>query len=392
MQWDPVLLDSINEPGKLLTRTEVEAKGEKSERWLQELVFRRPELLPVSFFDEDFSPLIPLGMEIGVPAGSIDNLYVSPTGRITIVETKLWKNPEKHRTVLAQIINYARDLAQWDYDQLNEAVIKASRQKGADGKSLEEIAKPYLETRGLSLVEFQERLIRNLEAGEFLLLVVGDRISPNVAMLGDVIKGSPGLNFTLGFVEIQLYRLNADSEWPILIVPDVVGRTVEKTRFVVKILYDEKKPSTVVELVNEDERQETERKGLTTPDIFLMKISEDIRPVFERWWKEWGSRKMVTQWGTAGFSVRIPIKSSYKTFLRGFPDDISLLLRKTDADELGVSAERYEKYLDEIKQVSQAYNILAQGKNTIVYDAITSEELDYLIQATTQVAIEAMDK
>jgi len=51
----------------------------------------------------------------------------------------LWKNPEKHRKVVAQIIDYAKELATWDYDELSTSVRAASGNRREDVVSLEEI-------------------------------------------------------------------------------------------------------------------------------------------------------------------------------------------------------------------------------------------------------------
>ena len=64
-----------------------------AETWLQDALSKSPDLLPVADINSSFTPLISLGREID----SIDNLYISPNGRITIVETKLWRNPEATR-------------------------------------------------------------------------------------------------------------------------------------------------------------------------------------------------------------------------------------------------------------------------------------------------------
>ena len=78
--------------------------------------------------------------------GPIDIVYISPEGGITIVETKLWKNPEKHRVVVAQIIDYAKQLASWTYTDLSEAVLTASRLMDKENpRSLTEIMRPHLE-------------------------------------------------------------------------------------------------------------------------------------------------------------------------------------------------------------------------------------------------------
>ena len=67
------------------------------EAWLQELLFRNPELLPIGEIDEAFEPVIPLCRELPTDAGPVDIAYVSESGRLTLVECKLWKNPEARR-------------------------------------------------------------------------------------------------------------------------------------------------------------------------------------------------------------------------------------------------------------------------------------------------------
>ena len=80
------------------------------EGWLQELIYKQPHILPVTEIEPFFTPLIPLGREIPVGTGAIDNLFINLDGYLTIVETKLWRNPEARRKVVAQIIDYAQSL------------------------------------------------------------------------------------------------------------------------------------------------------------------------------------------------------------------------------------------------------------------------------------------
>ena len=82
-----------------------------NEAWLQELLEDCPDLLPFSQFDGQYYPLVCVGREIPVGSndmrGFIDNLMISPSGAVVIVETKLFRNQESRRTVIAQIIDYA---------------------------------------------------------------------------------------------------------------------------------------------------------------------------------------------------------------------------------------------------------------------------------------------
>ncbi len=166
----PILLNSLSDSGRRLSCIESKVNDPKSEGWLQELLYAHPDLLTADQFDELYVPPVPIGREVETSRGPIDNLSVSPDGGITIVETKLWKNPEKHRTVVAQVIDYAKVLATWDYDQLCSAVLTSSRRRGEETQPLlEEKIAPALSPAGLEMHEFQENVAAWLAGGNFLL-------------------------------------------------------------------------------------------------------------------------------------------------------------------------------------------------------------------------------
>ena len=92
--------------------------GQYDEDWLQKLLFNHPDLLPIADIDPGFGRLIPLAREFPVTSGSIDILYASAEGSLCLVETKLWRNPEAHRTVLAQLLDYAEALSRVTFDRV----------------------------------------------------------------------------------------------------------------------------------------------------------------------------------------------------------------------------------------------------------------------------------
>lgn len=146
MRGQPVVLSSGSDRGDQLERIEARSEDGRNEAWLQSVIFEHPEILPVAYFDENYAPVVPVGREISTSSGYIDNLYISPSGAITIVETKLWTNPEKHRTVVAQIIDYAKELSQWSFDDLNAAVLNAARRENeTEAESLSQLINPFLE-------------------------------------------------------------------------------------------------------------------------------------------------------------------------------------------------------------------------------------------------------
>lgn len=82
-------------------------KDTHSEAWLQRLIHRQPGLLPVAEIESGMGTLISAAMEVNCGHGSIDNLFLTPTGDIILVETKLWSNAEARREVAAQALDYA---------------------------------------------------------------------------------------------------------------------------------------------------------------------------------------------------------------------------------------------------------------------------------------------
>lgn len=54
-------------------------------------------------------------------------LYVTPTGRLAVVEAKLWRNPEARRKVIAQILDYAKELSRWSYETIDARIRDADQ-------------------------------------------------------------------------------------------------------------------------------------------------------------------------------------------------------------------------------------------------------------------------
>ena len=103
--------------------------------------FGRCPILNKIHHEDTKSAKIFLTGSVGREIANIDNLFVSPSGLITIVETKLWRNPEGHRTVVAQILEYAKTLSLWTYQELDKAVQKCSERMDGIGKTLYELVK-----------------------------------------------------------------------------------------------------------------------------------------------------------------------------------------------------------------------------------------------------------
>ena len=204
----PVLVRADN-TAEVLRPVPLSKKGQNAydELWLQRLLFRHPEALPIAEIDASFLPLVPLCMEMDTPAGPVDAVYVTPTGRLALLETKLWRNPEARREVIGQILDYAKELPSWDYSRLDVSVRQARKKHpGAHQSSFPGIAEFVAQSiPGLAGHHFQDAVTRSLAKGDYLLLIAGDGIREGVGAIAQFLDRNGALHFTFGLIECAIY-------------------------------------------------------------------------------------------------------------------------------------------------------------------------------------------
>jgi hypothetical protein len=90
----------------LFERVSFTAANGHSERWLQERLFASPALLPMVEMFGYGESFVPLCRELPLRYGSsnvfLDLLGVSATGRLVLVECKLWRNPRTAAVSIAR--------------------------------------------------------------------------------------------------------------------------------------------------------------------------------------------------------------------------------------------------------------------------------------------------
>lgn len=219
----PILVGVLG--ARRLERLPLGGGGGYDEQFIQRLVFDHPEALPIAEIDRAYEGLIPVCMELNTQAGPLDVLYVNSKGRLVIVEAKLWRNPEARRKVVGQILDYAKELSRWDYEDLQREVSRSTKRKG---NALYEIVREH--DKSLEEARFVDDVSRSLREGRFLLLVVGDGIREGVAAIADFMEKSGHLAFTFGLVELGLYRADGLGT---LVQPRVLAKTVVFKRTVV---------------------------------------------------------------------------------------------------------------------------------------------------------------
>ena len=94
----------VIEDRKVLAVKKADFQKEKLEEFLQKSIAENPEIVDLKQLDENIRPLI-----LGTEFDSIDVLGIDQYGNIYIIETKLFKNPDK-RLVVAQVLDYGASL------------------------------------------------------------------------------------------------------------------------------------------------------------------------------------------------------------------------------------------------------------------------------------------
>ena len=162
----------------------------------------------------------------GLKQARWDVAYINHHGLLTLVECKLWRNPEARRKVVAQVIDYARAVARWSYADLQRQVAIATKQTGNVPFELVRAVQNDVEEQ-----RFVDAAARAMRAGRFQLIVAGDGIREDVTAMAEIINRNAALGFAFGMVEVALYGFG-DS---IVIQPRVLTRTVNLERTVVLV-------------------------------------------------------------------------------------------------------------------------------------------------------------
>lgn len=254
-----------------------------SEGRLQELLDQCPDLLPIEEIGAGWGPLVSLGREVPTDAGPMDNLYVSPAGEITLVEAKLWRNPEARRKVVGQVLDYAAALRRMSYEDLDVGVCGGTAKRAIWDiiQTSEHVAPAHTQAA------FTDTVSANLRTGRFLLLVVGDGIHSGLHRLADLLSQHPTLGFHLELVELRLFDTPDGDR---IAVPTLVGRSEEVVRAVISITTAG--DGDVWVTAETPAEAPPSKRNLASLEDYVLRASEKIEPAraeaiadLARWWQ-----------------------------------------------------------------------------------------------------------
>ncbi len=200
-------------------------QGSFSESWLQELIANNPSLLESEEIGSEFANLVCIGREAKVASGEntgyIDNLYVSSSGQIVIVETKLFRNQEARRTVVAQIIDYAKDIQKWDSEDLDRVAEDYTYSTTGQASRVFDMMLAAGHLTVADSAKFVDAVNRNLKNATFMLMVVGDGIRSGVERLAEFITSYATMPFKLALMEMEVYQHDNG----MVVIPNILTKT-----------------------------------------------------------------------------------------------------------------------------------------------------------------------
>ena len=204
--------------------------GPHDEQWLQRLIHRHPNCIPMDQIEPGLPKLVPVCMELPLPSGYLDNLLMTPEGDIVIVEVKLFHNSQSRREVVAQALDYASSLFSMNYDALEKAVLKSDFDDGERPARLYDL---FGDADTLDEPDFVDAVNMNLKNGRIVVLVIGDGIRSDAEDLVNGLQSHAGFHFTFALVELAVFQGGSVDD--LFVVPRTLIKTCMIERGIVRI-------------------------------------------------------------------------------------------------------------------------------------------------------------
>jgi len=208
----------ISKNGKNAKRIESASFGK--EDYLQQYIYENPESIPLYEIKEDIRLLI-LKREFPTDSGPIDALGIDKDGEIYLIETKLYKNPDK-RLVVAQVLDYGASL--WsstiDFNQFI-SIIESGVSKNFN-VNLNDKLKGFfdLDDEGVQLLI--DSIQDNLNHGKLKFVVLMDKLHNRLKDL--ILYINENSKFDIFAVELQYYKHDNFE----ILIPKLFGAEVKK--------------------------------------------------------------------------------------------------------------------------------------------------------------------
>ena len=198
----------------------VTPSGFENEDYLQNYIHENPESIPLYEIAEDRKLFI-VKREFPTNSGPIDALAIDQTGGLYIIETKLYKNPDK-RLVVAQSLDYGAAL--WKhFNDFNKFIGTIRENIESRFKlSLEEKIEDFFNLEDGKIDSLLTALKNNLDNGNIKFVILMDKIDERLKDL--ILYVNSNSKFDIYAVQFEYYK---HDEFEI-IIPKIFGVEVRK--------------------------------------------------------------------------------------------------------------------------------------------------------------------
>jgi hypothetical protein len=336
----------------------------------QELLAKFPNIiLSVPELEMPPSNSVLVLREFSTTRGSIDLIMITENSDILLIETKLYRNPESHRTVVAQAIDYVKSFTDIDIETIKAKFLES---KYADKKLTETL---------FSKDEFYIPLRKNIKSGNFKVLIVGDKIHSNVLGMVESIHSAPHLAFTIYLIELSPVKYDGNN---ILLEPKLIENTNEVERSVIRLEIDFKKESYAIESSAPTKESKGSRPIITAEQYLSNLTNTDFAEIIRSFWSKWKLLGGDIKFGTVGFSSgfkvgdkRIPMQFVYNSYLDLISDKYRAYYNISDNE--------YKNYKEFLKlYVPKAFDHLIANHVAIQLDTISKDDLKNILDATIE--------
>jgi len=172
-----------------------------------------------------------------------------------------------------------------------------------------------------------------------------------------------------------------------LVIPRVVGRTLEKTRAVVKIQYEEKKPEIEVTSI---EPVETAKGVKTNITEFASSMPEGFSDIFLPIYEDWIDRGYTISWGTVGFTVRHNFRGKMKTILEIYPSNMSIFTDKWRKKK-NLPPDICKSFRSAVRNIGAINRIISENRVYLYYKDISIGEYSKTLSEIDKTLREIID-
>lgn len=210
-----IIISQDGKKAQKVDKSEFEKEG-----YLQNYIHENPESIPVYEIEED-KRLLVVAREFSTESGPIDALAIDKDGDIYVVETKLYKNPDK-RTVVAQALDYGASL--WRHSNFDEFMAKINNEINNKFKiSFEEKAKNFFGIDDEQIALAIDSIKRNLQNGNIKFVILMDSVEDRLKDL--IVYVNQNSQFDIYAVQMEYYKFEKYE----IMIPKLFGVEVKKS-------------------------------------------------------------------------------------------------------------------------------------------------------------------